>query len=226
MQLGDSITLAQQDWTVRSFSAAEHQKFDEIAAQHHLQELAIELETMRVTNAPGARQAFAEADIKRARKKLDRYLTEDGEIRDNLTDEQRAEGYEVSLEIEMLERKRDDLTREHSRRMLTLQEELAEARDDTVTAFMHDILKRKDTLEDFRAALTPEELLKLDEVVGVGKLRTGLSALQRRQAAAWDRVITASLEPGSGSASESSPPPQESPASGGTSGRSPKRSSG
>lgn len=226
MNLGDSITLAQQDWTVRSFSAAEHQRFDEIAAAHRLQELAIELETMRVTSAPGARQAFAEADIKRARKKLERYLTPDGEVKEDLSDEERAAGYEVSLEIEMLERKRDDLSREHSRRMLALQEEFAEARDDAITAFMHEILERKDTLEEFRAALTPEELLKLDEVVGVGKLRTGLSSLQRRQSAVVERMILASLEPGSGSASESSPPPLESRDSGGMSGPSPKPSSG
>jgi len=209
MQLGDTITLANQTWTLRAFTAAEHQRFDEIAATHNLQDLSIELETLRASNAPGARQAFVQADIKRAQAKLDRYLTDTGEVKDDLSDEDRAKGYETSLELEMLERKLEDLQRERNKRMLILDEEATEARENAASAFMHEILKRSDTLDEFRAALTPEQLMTLDEVVGLGKLRTGLSALQRRQAAAWDRVLQASLEPGSGSASESSPPPRE-----------------
>jgi len=211
MQLGDTITLAGQEWTARAFSPAEHQRFDEIAAPLDLPKRTAEFEVMANTTDGTARIRFLQADMKRVQDKLDAYLNE-GEVKPDLTDGQRLEGYALAAELDELEARLQAVRGDHNQRMLIMEDDLTEAREQVVTEFMHEVLGRTDTLAEFRAALTEDDFVTLDDLVVLGKLRTGLSALRRRQSAAMQRIMALTFEPGSGNASEFSPQQPESPA--------------
>lgn len=227
MKLGDKLTAAGQEWTVRPFTPAEHQLFDEIAEPHDLERKAAQLQAMTSARGGTAREALLRADQKRIKAKLDAFTDEDGGLRTDLTDEERLEGYELALELDMLTEKLEALREERTVDALLLEEELAQARESVVIAFMHQILGAAEPLDVFTAALTPEEIAALDDAVMLGKLRLGLSASTRRQQAAFTRTLAQlqSQQASGGNASESPQRPPAAPRKPGGSGRSKKSSS-
>jgi len=227
MKLGDTLTAAGATWKVRPFTAAEHQLFDEIAEPHDLERKAAQLQAMASARGGTAREALLKADQKRIRAKLTAFTTEDGGLREDLTEEERVTAYEVALELDMLTEKLEALREERTIEALLLEEELTQAREAVVIAFMHAVLQVKDPLDVFTAALTPDEIAALDDVVMLGKLRLGLSASTRRQQAAFTKTLQLmqSQQASGGNASASQQRPPAAPRKPGGSGRSKKSSS-
>lgn len=231
MKLGDTLTIAGVEFSVRPFTAAEHQAFDELAEHHQLARLAAEAQALAGSRAGTARETLLKGDVKRLQAKLGAYLNEAGDaLRDGLSEDGRLEAYELAARIDDLTVRTSELAEERTVTALIREEELVQARETVITTFMHGVLRPPVTLEEFAAALTPAELATLDEVVALGKLRTGLSASTRRQTAAWERQLEAlqalaSTPAAGGNASASPQPPQAAPQTPGTPGRSRKSSS-
>lgn len=227
MKLGDTITAAGAKWKVRPFTPAEHQLFDELAEPHDLERKAAQLQAMTSARGGTAREALLRADQKRIKEKLDALTGDDGGLREDLSEEERVAAYELALELDMLTEKLEGLREERIVDALLLEEELAQARESVVIAFMHQVMGVKEPLEVFTASLTPEEIASLDEVVMLGKLRLGLSASTRRQQAAFTRTLALmqSQQQSGGSASGSPRQPPAAPPKPGGSGRSKKSSS-
>lgn len=227
MKLGDTITAAGATWKVRPFTPAEHQLFDEIASPHDLERKAAQLQAMTGARSGTAREALLQADQRRIRAKLEALTSDDGGLREDLTEEERLAGYELALELDLLSEKLADLKEERTVEALLLEEELTQAREAVVIAFMHQVMKVQEPVDVFTASLTPDEIALLDEAVVLGKLRLGLSASARRQQAAFTRTLALmqSQQQQGGSASESPPRPPAAPQKRGGSGRSRKSSS-
>ncbi len=229
MKLGDTLTITGVQFTVRPFTAAEHQAFDELAEEHQLARRAAEAQAAVSTRGGTARETLLRGDVKRLQAKLGAYLDGDA-LRDALTEAGRLEAYEIAAQIDDLTMRINELQEERTVDSLIREEELLQARETVVIAFAHTILKPPLTLDEFTAALTPAELMALDEVVALGKLRAGLSASPRRHAALWAQQVErlSNLKPGTpdagGNASASPPQPPAAPAKPGRTGRS-KRSS-
>lgn len=215
MKLGDTLTIAGVEFTVRPFTAAEHQAFDELAEHHQLARKAAEAQALATSRAGTARERLLRGDLDRLQTKLGAYLDETGTaLRDGLSDEGRLAAYELASQIDDLSVRIGELAEERTVTALLREEELMQARETVITTFMHAILKPPLTPEEFVAALTPAELVLLDEVVALGKLRTGLSASMRRQTAAWERQVEAMqalAARADGNASASPPQPQAAP---------------
>lgn len=230
MKLGDTLTITGVQFTVRPFTAAEHQAFDELAEMHQLARRAAEAQAAVSTRGGTARETLLRGDVKRLQAKLGAYLDGDA-LRDALTEAGRLEAYEIAAQIDDLTMRINELQEERTVDSLIREEELLQARETVVIAFAHTILKPPLTLDEFTAALTPAELMALDEVVALGKLRAGLSASNRRQAALWDQQVEllSKLKPGTqgagGNDSASPPRPPAAPAKPGRTGRSKKSSS-
>lgn len=226
MNLGDTITIAGHTWTVRPFTAAEHARFDEFAAEHQLQHLAAKVEALRSAKGGGtAREALLKADAKRIQAKLNAYLDGDA-LKSDLGEDERLAAYTLAAELDAIQERIDALKREAAEAVLIAEEELIAARETVTAAFMHELLNAKAPLTEFVAALTGEDALVLDEVVSVGKLRAGLSARERRQAAHYLRTIRALTTPaGTGNASASPQPQPGAQGKPGKRGRSRKSSS-
>jgi len=227
VKLGDTLKAAGVEWTVRPFTAAEHQLFDETAEPYDLERKAAQLQAMTSARGGTAREALLKADQKRIQSRLAAFTSEDGGLREDLTDEERLTAYEVALELDMLTEKLEALREERTVDALLLEEELAQAREAVVIAFMHQVLGVKAPLPVFTAALTPDEIASLDDVVMLGKLRLGLSASTRRQQAAFTRTLALmqSQQASGGNASGSRQQPPAAPRKPGGSGRSKKSSS-
>lgn len=224
MKLGDKVTLAGREWTVRAFTPAEHQRFDELAAEHDLMRKAARLEALRAARHGTARQKVLEADAKRVQAQLERYFQKDGTLKRGLTEEQRLEALEKAAELDAIEARIDALKREPIEDLLIADEDLTQTREAVIVAFMHPLIAPGLDLADFHASLTDEDVLVLDELVGVGKLRAGLSARDRRQRATLTKLLLSTQSSETGTDSVSSPGPQDAPAKPGKGGRSRKSS--
>lgn len=226
MKLGDTLTAAGAKWKVRPFTAAEHQLFDTVAEPHDLERKAAQLQAMASTRGGTAREALLKADQKRIQKRLTAFTSEDGGLREDLTEEERVTAYEVALELDMLTEKLEALREERTIEALLLEEELTQARESVVITFMHQVMNVDQPVDVFTAALTPDEIADLDEAVMLGKLRLGLSASTRRQQAAFTRTLAQlqSQQQSGGSASGSRQQQPAAPQKPGKPGRS-KRSS-
>jgi hypothetical protein len=225
MKLGDAITLAGIPWTVRPFTAAEHQRFDELAEVADLQKLAAELEAARGARSGTMREQLLTAHAKAATKRLSAYLDGD-ELRSDLSEDEKLAAFEIAAEIDLFTEQAESIRGEKLASVIALEDELAERRDAVTSEFMSELLSPY-PLAEFRARLEPEDYVTLDAIVAVGKLRAGLSAWTRRQTASWAQVL-AKLEQqqaSSGNASESQPQPPGAPPKPGRSGRSRKSSS-
>lgn len=230
MKLGDILTITGIEFTVRPFTAAEHQAFDELAEQHQLARKAAEAQALLTARGGTARETLLRGDLKRLQTKLGAYLDDTGEaLRDGLTEDGRLAAFELALQVDDLSTRINELQEERSVEALLREEELMQARETVITTFMHQVLGSPMSLAEFTAALTPAEIVLLDEVVALGKLRTGLSASTRRQSAAWERQIETlqalANQRGVGSGSASQPQPQAAPAKPGQAGRSRRSSS-
>jgi len=231
VKLGDTLTITGVQFTVRPFTAAEHAEFDILAEEHQLARKAAEAQVAVSTRGGTARETLLKGDVKRLQAKLGAYLTDEGTaLRDGLTEAGRLEAFELAAQIDDLTVRINELQEERAVEALLREEELLQARETVTIAFAHTILKPPLPLDEFTAALTPAELMALEEVVALGKLRAGLSASNRRQAALWDQQVEllSTLKPGTpgagGNDSASQPQPPVAPAKPGRVGRS-KRSS-
>lgn len=230
MKLGDTLTITGVTFTVRPFTAAEHAAFDELAEEHQLQRKAAEAQALAGTRGGTAREALLRSEAKRLQDRLNDYLI-DGALKENLGEGERLAAFEVAAQLDEFTVRVEELRQERTVEALIREEELAQARETVTIAFAHTILKPPMTLDEFTAALTPAELMALDEVVALGKLRAGLSASNRRQAALWDQQVEllSKLKPGTpdagGNDSASQPRPPAAPAKPGKPGRSKKSSS-
>ncbi|MFA5567606.1 MAG: hypothetical protein WC972_03060 [Trueperaceae bacterium] len=230
MKLGDTLTITGVTFTVRPFTAAEHAAFDELAEEHQLQRKAAEAQALAGTRGGTAREALLRSEAKRLQDRLNDYLI-DGALKENLGEGERLAAFEVAAQLDEFTVRVEELRQERTVEALIREEELAQARETVTIAFAHTILKPPMTLDEFTAALTPAELMALDEVVALGKLRAGLSASNRRQAALWDQQVEllSKLKPGTpdagGNDSASPPQPPAAPAKPGRTGRSKKSSS-
>lgn len=230
MKLGDTLTITGVTFTVRPFTAAEHAAFDELAEEHQLQRKAAEAQALAGTRGGTAREALLRSEAKRLQDRLNDYLI-DGALKENLGEGERLAAFEVAAQLDEFTVRVEELRQERTVEALIREEELAQARETVTIAFAHTILKPPMTLDEFTAALTPAELMALDEVVALGKLRAGLSASNRRQAALWDQQVEllSKLKPGTqgagGNDSASPPQPLAAPAKPGRTGRSKKSSS-
>jgi hypothetical protein len=230
LKLGDTLTITGVTFTVRPFTAAEHAAFDELAEEHQLQRKAAEAQALAGTRGGTAREALLRSEAKRLQDRLNDYLI-DGALKENLGEGERLAAFEVAAQLDEFTVRVEELRQERTVEALIREEELAQARETVTIAFAHTILKPPMTLDEFTAALTPVELMALDEVVALGKLRAGLSASNRRQAALWDQQVEllSKLKPGTpdagGNDSASPPQPPAAPAKPGRTGRSKKSSS-
>jgi len=230
LKLGDTLTITGVTFTVRPFTAAEHAAFDELAEEHQLQRKAAEAQALAGTRGGTAREALLRSEAKRLQDRLNDYLI-DGALKENLGEGERLAAFEVAAQLDEFTVRVEELRQERTVEALIREEELAQARETVTIAFAHTILKPPMTLDEFTAALTPAELMALDEVVALGKLRAGLSASNRRQAALWDQQVEllSKLKPGTpdagGNDSASPPQPPAAPAKPGRTGRSKKSSS-
>jgi len=229
VKLGDTLTIAGVEFQVRPFTAAEHQAFDVLAEQRQLQRKAAEVQALANTRGGTAREALLQADIRGLRERLKKYMDGKNELKRGLSQEKRLEAFELATEIDTLTERIEHLRQERFVEAQMREEELAQARETVVVAFMHSVLKPNMTLEEFYAALTPTELVQLEELAALGKLRTGLSASSRRQAAMWDQQLQAIMRQAqqndAGNDSASPPQPPAAPAKPGPSGRSKTSSS-
>lgn len=230
MKLGDTLTITGVTFTVRPFTAAEHAAFDELAEEHQLQRKAAEAQALAGTRGGTAREALLRSEAKRLQDRLNDYLI-DGALKENLGEGERLAAFEVAAQLDEFTVRVEELRQERTVEALIREEELAQARETVTIAFAHTILKPPMTLDEFTAALTPAELMALDEVVALGKLRAGLSASNRRQAALWDQQVEllSKLKPGTpdagGNDSASPPQPPAAPEKPGKPGRSKTSSS-
>lgn len=224
MKLGDTITLAGSEWTVRPFTAAEHQRWDELAEERDLHGKAAALQAAQAARAGTARQMLIESQARAIQAKLNAYL-EGEDLRPDLTEEEQLAAFALATELDMLSDKLNAIQTEQVAATLLLEEELTQARDAVTASFMHRVTASASTFEEFAAALTPAETLVLDELVVLGKLRAGLSARNRREAAMIDKYLSRL----NGSDSESPPQPpaaRQKPGRGGRSKKSSSRSKG
>jgi len=231
VKLGDTLTITGVTFTVRPFTAAEHAAFDELAEEHQLQRKAAEAQALAGTRGGTAREALLRSEAKRLQDRLNDYLI-DGALKENLGEGERLAAFEVAAQLDEFTVRVEELRQERTVEALIREEELAQARETVTIAFAHTILKPPMTLDEFTAALTPAELMALDEVVALGKkLRAGLSASNRRQAALWDQQVELlsklrqDTPAADGNDSASPPQPPAAPAKPGRTGRSKKSSS-
>lgn len=196
MKIGDELTIAGVSWTVRPFTPAEHERFDEIVNRYELETKAAELQALASNRGGTAREALLKADQKRLQAKLDALLDENGAVRDDLSDEERLRGYELAAELDELTQRLEAKRAERAVEALLKEEELTAAREAVVIEFMHGVLDAPMPLPEFQAALTANEIAQLGEVVALGKLPLGLSASMRRQSAMLERALAqATLTP-------------------------------
>lgn len=184
MKLGDTISIAGVEWTVRAFTAAEHQRFDELAAEQNLTGKAARLETLHAARYGTARQAVLQAETNRLRAQLKKFLDKKGDLKRGLTDEQRLDALTLAAELDQYEARIEAIRLEPYTDLLAADEDLHRAREAVMVAFMHEILKPPVSLPDFYAAVTDDEAAVLAELVRVGKLPAGLSARDRLARAA------------------------------------------
>lgn len=220
MKLGDTITLAGNQWTVRPFTAAEHQAWDELAEQHDLKGKAAAYQAAQAARAGTARQMLLQSQAKALQAKLDAFL-DGGDLKPDLSVDQRAAAFELAAEMDLITDRINTVQTEHVASLLLLEEDLTQARETVALEFMHALLGEPGSLEEFSAALTAEETLLLDELVALGKLRAGLSARSRRETAMIEKYL--SLRSGNDSASQL--PRPDAPGKPGRPGRSKKSSS-
>lgn len=223
MKLGDTITVAGVEWTVRPFTAAEHQRFDELADAHDLHRKAAQLATAQGLRAGGMREQLIQGQVRQIEKRLAASLDEAGALRENLADEDQLEAFELAAKLDTLAAKLDDIKAEPMADLMLLEDELLGARDAVAVEFMAEIIGITTPIVELIATVSPEELVQLQEVIGLGKLRAGLSAYTRQQQALWERVLKQRLNeppPGTGNDSTSPPSPPAAPAKPGRRGRS------
>lgn len=220
MNFGDKVTIAGVEWTVRPFTPAEHELFDTMAAEVKLVEMAAHLEAMREAKHGTARERLLKADIARIEAVLKKkYLTANGDaLREGLTDAERLEAFELASQIDMLQEQIEEQRARPRADLYRMQDEYRLLRESVVAAFMHKVMKVDMPLEEFSWRLTPDDSLVLDEVVLLGKLRAGLSARERQQAAAYHRLLRLTRSDAVGIALESPLPPQDAPEKPGQSG--------
>lgn len=200
MKLGDKITVGGVEWTVRAFTAAEHQRFDELAAEHNLTGKAARLETLQLARHGTARQAVLQAETKRLRNQLQKHLDKNGDLKRGLTEEQRLDALAKAAELDEYEARIENIRLEPYAALLTADEELHRAREAVMVAFMHEITAPKVNLADFYAALTDDEAAQLAELVRLGKLPAGLTARDRLTRAALNQLSKTREQPGVASA--------------------------
>lgn len=210
MKIGDTLTVAGIEWTVRPFSAAEHQAYARLAEAADLDKLAARTQSALAVGGGSTREKILAAEAARLQTRLDAYL-EDGAPRDDLTEDDRLKAYELAATIDDLAERREAIRRDREAEALIAQERHLQALDGVVLEFMHGVLASDATvppLPEFITACDDQALTALQEVVVLGKLPTGLSASTRQQNAMYDKVLKlAALD--SGNASASSQPPQE-----------------
>lgn len=230
MKLGDTITIQGVEFKARAFTAAEHQAFDELADAHQLDRKAAEAQALATTRAGTAREALLRSESKRLQAELKALLAEDGGPRPDLTEEERLQAFELAATIDDHAARMADLQEERTVEALLREEELMQAREAVIIQFAYQVLAPPVPIEEFAAGLTPEELTQLDDVVTLGKLRTGLSASNRRQAVMLGQQLSlieklAAKQGKGGNASASRPQPPAARAKRGQTGRSRKSSS-
>ena len=223
MKVGDKVLLAGREWTVRAFTAAEHQKFDELAAEADLTRLAAKAETHRAARHGTARTALLKSQAANVQKKLDKYLTKDGGLKPTLSEDDVMEAMRLGGQLDAITAEAEALKDEPLEDAAIAADTYLAARDLVMVRFMHEVLKDDRPLDEFHASLSDVDFQTLDEVVAVGKLRAGLSARARRARASVTQMteLIASREHGNALESRQQQPSQaDSQRKRGTSGRS------
>lgn len=223
MKLGDTITVAGVEWTVRPFTAAEHQRFDELAEAHDLHAKAAAAAVAQGHRAGTMREQLLKSQARQLATKLEAFLDEEGDLRPDLSTDMQLQAFELAAQLDAVTERAEAIKSEPLAEVMVLEDQVVEARERVMVEFMREILDLDPLVEELRALLTSEEHLQLQEVISLGKLRAGLSASTRQQQVLWARVLKQRLnEPptGTGSASTSRPSRPAAPAKPGRRGRS------
>lgn len=225
MKIGDTVTIYNKEWTVRPFTADEHESFEIIAEAYQLKEIAAKLQTLKGARVGTMREKLLKKDIERTENELKQYLEDGGGPREDLSEEESIEAYSLAAKLDMYNQHLENVRNERASQILVLEDQLIEAQEQTCARFMHKVLKIEDSIDEYLVKVTDEDKAIIEEVVALGKLSVGLSASMRRQALYWAQILETLQQSQNGNVSESKPQPQAAPKKPGKRGPSKKSSS-
>src|SRR5690606_18572062 len=106
-----------------------------------------------------------------------------------LTEEESIQAFTLAAKLDMFNSQLEEVRNERAATIMVLENQLLEAQEQTCARFMHSILKIETPIDEYLVTLTDEDQAVIEEVVALGKLSVGLSALMKRQALSWAQVL-------------------------------------